>query len=62
MSDAVFYGLGKLETALAQRDALASTLKKIEIAAHKSSLTPAERLQDIRIILSDVGSPSGERT
>lgn len=40
---------------------LEKALRQIKGAAHKRSMTPAERLQDIRIILGRVGSV-GERS
>jgi len=39
----------------AKNAALVKALEEIRGAAHKGSLTPAERLQDIRIILGRVG-------
>lgn len=41
--------------AVNSHEALVKALDQIKDAAHKGSMTPAERLQDIRIILDRVG-------
>lgn len=57
MSETVFYDLGKLETALAQRDALVKALEEcadqLAGSEYKSDLRVAEKA---RAILAAVGS------